>query len=291
MELEKLQPKIFQEFQRILQSGKLSHAYLFSGDFASFEMAVLLAQSRFCDCPIDALPCGQCRSCRLIAENDFSDVKVIEPEGQMIKTATIRDLLREFSSSGFEGQSQVFIIRDADKMHTNAANSLLKFIEEPQSDTYMILLTQDESRILPTIKSRTQIFYFPKNRAYLIQQLEQEGLLKSQAEILADLSKDPTQAKEFAQNNKLLDLLKACERFTAILFDSKNLAYLEVSRLAQLASEKSEQEWVFQLLTFFLSKNYDKRETLSYLEAIYQAKKMWFSNVSFQNALEYMVIT
>lgn len=291
MELEKLQPKIFQEFQRILQSGKLSHAYLLSGDFASFEMAVLLAQSRFCDSPIDALPCGQCRSCRLIAENDFSDVKVIEPEGQMIKTATIRDLLREFSSSGFEGQSQVFIIRDADKMHTNAANSLLKFIEEPQSDTYMILLTQDESRILPTIKSRTQIFYFPKNRAYLIQQLEQEGLLKSQAEILADLSKDPTQAKEFAQNNKLLDLLKACERFTAILFDSKNLAYLEVSRLAQLASEKSEQEWVFQLLTFFLSKNYDKRETLSYLEAIYQAKKMWFSNVSFQNALEYMVIT
>lgn len=291
MELEKLQPKIFQEFQRILQSGKLSHAYLFSGDFASFEMAVLLAQSRFCDSLIDALPCGQCRSCRLIAENDFSDVKVIEPEGQMIKTAMIRDLLREFSSSGFEGQSQVFIIRDADKMHTNAANSLLKFIEEPQSDTYMILLTQDESRILPTIKSRTQIFYFPKNRAYLIQQLEQEGLLKSQAEILADLSKDPTQAKEFAQNNKLLDLLKACERFTAILFDSKNLAYLEVSRLAQLASEKSEQEWVFQLLTFFLSKNYDKRETLSYLEAIYQAKKMWFSNVSFQNALEYMVIT
>mgnify|MGYP000627862022 FL=1 len=89
----------------------------------------------------------------------------------------------------------------------------------------------------------------------------------------------------------MLDLLKACERFTAILFDSKNLAYLEVSRLAQLASEKSEQEWVFQLLTFFLSKNYDKRETLSYLEAIYQAKKMWFSNVSFQNALEYMVIT
>lgn len=45
------------------------------------------------------------------------------------------------------------------------------------------------------------------------------------------------------------------------------------------------------IVNFLLSKNYDKRETLSYLEAIYQAKKMWFSNVSFQNALEYMVIT
>ena len=82
MELEKLQPKIFQEFQRILQSGKLSHAYLFSGDFASFEMAVLLAQSRFCDSPIDALPCGQCRSCRLIAENDFWMLKSLNLKGK-----------------------------------------------------------------------------------------------------------------------------------------------------------------------------------------------------------------
>ncbi|MGT2948381.1 DNA polymerase III subunit delta' [Streptococcus devriesei] len=291
MELEKLQPKIFQEFKHILKSDRLSHAYLFSGDFASFEMALLLAQSRFCEAPADGLPCGKCRSCRLIAANDFSDVRVVEPSGQLIKTETVRGLLREFSSSGFEGQSQVFIIRDADKMHVNAANSLLKFIEEPQSDSYIILLTRDDSKILPTIKSRTQIFHFPKNTVYLAKKLEQAGLLKNQAEILADLAKDWPQAEEFAQNSKVLDLLKACERFAALLFKSKDLAFLEAARLAQAASDKSEQEWAFELLTLLLSKHYEKRAALDCLEAVYQAKQMWLSNVNFQNALEYMVIT
>ena len=54
----------------------------------------------------------------------------------------------------------MFIIRDADKMHVNAANSLLKFIEEPQSQIYIFLLTADDSRMLPTIKSRAQLFLF-----------------------------------------------------------------------------------------------------------------------------------
>ena len=290
MELEKLQPKIFQEFKHILKSDRLNHAYLFSGDFASFEMALLLAKSRFCEQPADGLPCGECRSCRLIAANDFSDVRVVEPSGQLIKTETVRSLLREFSSSGFEGQSQVFIIRDADKMHVNAANSLLKFIEEPQSDSYIILLTRDDSKILPTIKSRTQIFHFPKNTVYLTRQLEQAGLLKNQAEILADLAKDWTQAEEFVQNSKMLDLLKACERFVSLLFKSKDLAFLEGARLTQIAADKSEQDWTFQILTLLLAKQYENRAALDYLEAVYQAKQMWLSNVNFQNALEYMVI-
>ncbi|MGT2836871.1 DNA polymerase III subunit delta' [Streptococcus macacae] len=290
MDLERLQPKILQEFKQILQSNRLSHAYLFAGDFASFNMAVLLAQSRFCQEKKEGLPCGVCRTCRLIAGNDFSDVKVIEPIGQTIKTETVRSLLREFSSSGFEGKTQVFIIRDADRLHINAANSLLKFIEEPQSDSYIILLTQDESNILPTIRSRTQIFHFPKNTAYLVNQLELKGLLKSQAEILADLAKDPEQADSFGDNAKLLDLLKACEHFAAALVKDEDLAFLEIPQLVLLANEKFEQKWVFHMLTYLLSKNYQKKEVLSYLEAVYQARNMWFSNVSFQNALEYMVI-
>ena len=79
----------------------------------------------------------------------------------------------------------MFIIRDADKMHVNAANSLLKFIEEPQSQIYIFLLTADDSRILPTIKSRVQLFYFPKNKAYLEDLLQREGLLLTQAKVLS----------------------------------------------------------------------------------------------------------
>lgn len=291
MELEHLQPQLFKEFNQILKSDRMNHAYLFSGDFASFDFALYLAKSRFCENLQDGLPCGECRECQLIAENEFSDVKIVKPSGQVIKTDTIRELMRDFSRSGFEGKSQVFIIQDCEKMHVNAANSLLKFIEEPQSSSYMILLTSDENKVLPTIKSRTQIFRFPKNKPLLIEQAEKAGVLKTQAEILAELAKTPKHLDELMQDKKILDVIQTCERFVTVLFKEKILAYLEIGRLVQVALEKSDQELVFQLLPLFLAKQFNQKESLVYLEKSYKAQQMWKSNVSFQNALEYMVIS
>lgn len=291
MELEHLQPQLFKEFNQILKSDRTNHAYLFSGDFASFDFALYLAKSRFCKNLQDGLPCGECRECQLIAENEFSDVKIVKPSGQVIKTDMIRELMRNFSRSGFEGKSQVFIIQDCEKMHVNAANSLLKFIEEPQSSSYMILLTSDENKVLPTIKSRTQIFRFPKNKPLLIEQAEKAGVLKTQAEILAELAKTPKHLDELMQDKKILDVIQTCERFVTVLFKEKMLAYLETGRLVQVALEKSDQEFVFQLLPLFLAKQFKQKESLIYLEKSYQAQQMWKSNVSFQNVLEYMVIS
>ena len=287
MELEHLQPQLFKEFNQILKSDRMNHAYLFSGDFASFDFALYFAKSRFCENLQDSLPCGKCRECQLIAENEFSDVKVVKPSGQVIKTDTIRELMRDFSRSGFEGKSQVFIIQNCEKMHVNAANSLLKFIEEPQSSSYMILLTSDENKVLPTIKSRTQIFRFPKNKPLLIEQAEKAGVLKIQAE----LSKTPEHLDEMMQDKKVLDVIQTCERFVTVLFKEKMLAYLETGRLVQVALEKSDQELVFQLLPLFLAKQFNQKESLVYLEKSFKAQQMWKSNVSFQNALEYMVIS
>lgn len=291
MELEHLQPQLFKEFNQILKSDRMNHAYLFSGDFASFDFALYLAKSRFCENLQNGLPCEKCRECQLIAENEFSDVKIVKPSGQVIKTDTIRELMRDFSRSGFEGKSQVFIIQDCEKMHVNAANSLLKFIEEPQSSSYMILLTSDENKVLPTIKSRTQIFRFPKNKPLLIEQAEKAGVLKTQAEILAELAKTPKHLDELMQDKKILDVIQTCERFVTVLFKEKMLAYLETGRLVQVALEKSDQELVFQLLPLFLAKQFNQKESLVYLEKSYKAQQMWKSNVSFQNALEYMVIS
>lgn len=291
MELEHLQPQLFKEFNQILKSDRMNHAYLFSGDFASFDFALYLAKSRFCENLQDGLPCGECRECQLIAENEFSDVKIVKPSGQVIKTDTIRELMRDFSRSGFEGKSQVFIIQDCEKMHVNAANSLLKFIEEPQSSSYMILLTSDENKVLATIKSRTQIFHFPKNKPLLIEQAEKAGVLKTQAEILAELAKTPKHLDELMQDKKILDVIQTCECFVTVLFKEKMLAYLETGHLVQVALEKSDQELVFQLLPLFLAKQFNQKESLVYLEKSYKAQQMWKSNVSFQNALEYVVIS
>lgn len=288
--LERQQPKILAEMRRILKSEKRHHAYLFSGGFASWEMALWLTQAQFCEHFDGEEPCGNCRSCCLIAENDFADLAILEPTNGLIKTDEVRSLLSRFSSSSYEGAAQVVMIRDADKMHVNAANSLLKVMEEPQSQIYMILLVADANHLLPTIKSRCQQFYFPKQQSVMVFELEQLGLLKSQALLLADVASSVDEAKELAQNTKVLQTLNLLERFVRLLLSDKAKAYLEVSRLAAQLGDKDSQELAFQLLTSLLGQELREAKVRLFLDKLSQAISMWQSNVSFQNALEYMVL-
>ena len=289
-ELKELQPKIVDRFERILEQDKLNHAYLFTGNFASFDLAQKLAQSRFCQDKMGVWPCGECRSCRLIAEEDFSDVTVVRPQNQIIKTERIRELLKNFSQSGVEGNEQVFIICEAEKMHLNAANSLLKMIEEPQSEVYIFLLTSDENLILPTIKSRTQVFHFPKNEDYLVAKLEESGLLKDQAQLLAAYSQTLEEAQNLQTSKFFFDVTQVCQRFVDLCLAKNDLAFLQVARLSSLADDKEKQDQIFRILEILFSQHIEKESGRTSLDRLFQSRKMWRANVSFQNALEYIII-
>ncbi|WP_312248949.1 DNA polymerase III subunit delta' [Streptococcus parasuis] len=289
-ELKDLQPLVYQQFVTILEQGRLAHAYLFSGDFASFEMALFLSQALFCQEKVGVHPCGKCRSCRLIESNDFSDVTIVAPQGNFIKTDTIRQLVKNFSQSGFESSQQVFIIRDAEKMHVNAANSLLKVIEEPQSTIHIFLLTNQEEAVLPTIKSRTQIISFPQNLPYLERILEEEGLLKTQASLIARLVSSQEEAKRLATNKSFIDLLDQAKKFTELLLTDSNRAYLQVGVLVSLAVEKAEQGRLFDVLSLLLAERLTEMITREKMDAVLKTKKMWQANVSLQNCLEYLTM-
>ena len=290
-EIQQLQPELVERFTQILEHKQLSHAYLFTGSFASFEMGLLLAQSQFCEDLKGVWPCGKCRSCRLIAEEEFSDVKIVRPVNQIIKTDRIRSLVQEFSQSGFEGSRQVFIVQDADKMHTNAANSLLKVMEEPQSEIYLFLLTSDENLILPTIKSRAQQVHFPKKQAYLTELLEKEGLIKSQANLVARFSFSLEEAEQQKKNATFFELAKVCDQFIERCQSNLNRAYLEVTRLVSLADDKEKQSQAFRLMELALEEQLRLSRSQQLLEKLSLARTMWKANVSFQNALEYMVLS
>ncbi|VUW94039.1 DNA polymerase III subunit tau [Streptococcus constellatus] len=289
-ELAQLQPVLFERFAQILQQNRLNHAYLFTGAFGSFEMVQCLAQSLFCTNKNGVLPCGECRNCRLIEEEDFSDVTVVRPINHIIKTERVRELVRNFSQLGFESNKQVFIICDAEKMHVNAANSLLKVIEEPQSEVYIFLLTADENLILPTIKSRAQRFHFPKNEAYLLEKLEQAGVIKTQAELLTAYSQTEEEALRLAASPAFFELVNECERFVSLCLHQKETAYLQVAKLASLADDKEKQGQVLKVLEILFAKEMATKCGRYYLDGIVTARKMWQANVSFQNALEYMVL-
>lgn len=290
--LEDLQPTLLQQFQTILAQNRLSHAYLFSGNFGSFDLAIYLAQSRFCeDLSAENLPCQACRACRLVAAGDFADLTVVEPSGQLIKTDQIRSLVKDFAQSGYEGACQVFIIKDADKMHPNAANSLLKQIEEPSSPYYVFLLTSDESKVLPTIKSRCQVYRLVTDRAYLEQAFEAAGLLKSQAKVLAQLTHDPNQIEALAGNKRLLDLINLSQTFVKFWRQGQDEAYLFVGRLVAQAPEKADQDLFWQVMTVLVAADLHQVQSSAMLQKISKGRAMWQANVSFQNCLDHLVLT
>ena len=286
-ELAAIQPQLLKTFERILGGGRIHHAYLFSGEFASFEMAIFISQALFCTNKEGVLPCGHCRACQLIAQDEFSDVTVVQPVNGIIKTDRVRELVKSFSQSGVEGSKQVFIIRQADRMHVNAANSLLKVIEEPSSEIYVFFLTAEQEMILPTIKSRTQIFQFPKNESYLEHMLEENGLLKDQARIVARYARSLEEAKTLSQEKFFFDLADEARRFVSDLSQRPNRAFLRASLLTSKADDKEKQEMVWRLLEQLLAEQVSSKQGRALLLGLHQARQMNRSNVPFQACLEF----
>ena len=288
--LNDLQPEQFDRFVRILEQNQLNHAYLFSGFFGSLDMAKFLSKSLFCTDKVGVLPCEKCRNCKLIEEEEFPDVTMIKPINQIIKTERIRELVGQFSQAGIESKQQVFIIEQAEKMHPNAANSLLKVIEEPQSEAYIFFLTSDEEKILPTMRSRTQIFYFQKQVTSLALQLERAGLIKKKATLLAQLSLSQAEAEKLVNQANFWTLVDESERLLSLLLVKKKESYLQVAKLASLADDKEKQDYVLRILEVLCGQDLLQARIREILQALLEARKMWQANVSFQNAMEYLVL-
>ena len=289
-ELKDCQPQQYERFVHILEQNQLNHAYLFSGYFGSLEMALFLAKSLFCTDKQGVLPCESCRSCKLIDQEEYPDVTIVRPINQIIKTERIRELVGQFSQSGIESQRQVFIIEQADKMHLNAANSLLKVIEEPQSEVYIFFLTNVEDKILPTIQSRTQIFQFKKQEANLIFQLEKLGLVKKKARLLAQFSQSQFEAEKLLNQATFWTLVEESERLFSDILSKKRESYLQVAKLASLADDKEKQDQVLRILEVLAGQEILQTGAQRILENLVEARKMWKANVSFQNVMDYLVL-
>ena len=289
-QLRACQPLQLDRFVHILEQGQLNHAYLFSGNFGSLEMALFLSKSLFCSDKNGIFPCEKCRNCKLIEQEEFPDVTMIKPQNQVIKTERIRELVSQFSQSGIENQHQVFIIEQAEKMHVNAANSLLKVIEEPQSEIYIFFLTNDEEQMLPTIRSRTQVFQFKKQVSTLMSRLEEAGLVKNKAKLLAQFSQSQAEADKLVHQAGFWTLVDESERLFSWLLAHKKESYLQVAKLTSLADDKEKQDQVLRILEVLAGQEILNVSARNVLQNLIQARKMWRANVSFQNALEYLVL-
>ncbi|HFD39309.1 MAG TPA: DNA polymerase III subunit delta', partial [Anaerolineae bacterium] len=121
------------QLRQSLAHGRVAHAYLFCGlpQIGKTHLARLWAQALLCPQPDP--PCGQCLSCQKIDHGTHPDVQVLEGQGagRSIKIDQVRTLQREAVLLPYEGPRRVFILRDFDQATVEAANSLLKTLEEP----------------------------------------------------------------------------------------------------------------------------------------------------------------
>jgi len=105
-------------------------------------------------------PCEICHGCRLYAENSHPDILAIEPDGQSIKIDSVRAIVGHAIPTP-QGHSQVVVVKRADTMTVQAANSLLKVLEEPKPGLFFLLHARYWGALLPTIRSRTQRLIVP----------------------------------------------------------------------------------------------------------------------------------
>jgi DNA polymerase-3 subunit delta' len=151
------QDKVLALLDHSFKQNNIAHAYLLVGPphVGKKTLALNLAQALNCDG--SEPPCGQCYSCRRIIEGKHADVTSLELDSKVeIGIDEIRELQHLANLPPYEGKCKVFIIDDAEYLSTEAANSLLKILEEPPPRVVWLLLAVEEPRLLPTIISRCQ---------------------------------------------------------------------------------------------------------------------------------------
>lgn len=159
--LRKQQPIAYQTLENALCQDRLAHAYMFNGPSGTGkkEAAYLLAQSILCDA--EGFACESCAICQRVLHDEYSDMIYLDGSTKAIKKEDIMKLQSAFSKTGLEGKGKkIYILDHAENATVDALNSLLKFLEEPNSDMIAILLVEALDRVLPTIVSRCQIIPF-----------------------------------------------------------------------------------------------------------------------------------
>ena len=185
-----------------LEQGRESHAYLLTGapHVGKLTLALEIAQAVNCTSEADA-PCHECTQCQRIADRLHADVRVVDLEftrtvsGRENATAisidAIRELERSVNLSSVEGSRSVIIIDGASTMTVDAANALLKTLEEPPPGVLFLLLTDEEESLLTTIRSRCQTLQLlPMSRRQMIGHLcRNHGTTEEEADRLYRLSR------------------------------------------------------------------------------------------------------
>lgn len=205
--------------ENIISFNKLSHAYIievndYDSDYLLVKAFVKLILCKNNVKKVSDLNCDKCEICRLVDDGNYPDVLVVEPDGKEIKKGQLLDLQKEYNNKSMLDSNRVYIIKEADKLNLAAANSILKFLEEPEDNIVAILLTKNRYQIIDTILSRCQIIALKRKTpsnvdsdkalTFIKYMLKNGELFVNYKEILDNIMPDKLVARQILEQVKLI---------------------------------------------------------------------------------------
>ena len=163
MELTAAKKKYYNLINNIVDFNKISHAYLieidnYDEDFCCVLDFVKLILSEKQD---------ENNICSLIDSDNYPDLKIIEPDGNIIKKKQLIQLQEEFRNKSFLDNKMIYVIKEADKLNDSSGNTILKFLEEPEDNIIAILVTTNRYKVIETILSRCQVLSIQDNDCFI----------------------------------------------------------------------------------------------------------------------------
>lgn len=302
-----------------LNNQRLSHAYLFLGPegVGQKELAKTLAKTYFCE-NMDQDSCEECTQCIKVRHSNHPDFDLLEAEENknQIGIDLIRNLQKRIAYRPYEAEHRFFIISGADQMTEQAANSLLKTLEEPPGYATLILIAEDESKVLPTILSRCQQVRFEYlSDDILISYFKQKGVKKENIKLMLRLAKGSlVQAEKIIDNR---DIFKKRNNVFQFLIDLPGKSRVEVFREVDKWKEWYDEglplfdlliDWYRDIIVVedvkngqisnndylnsikSLRKKYSKVELIKELDLIREVNASINANVKIELALQYLLL-
>lgn len=177
--------QLLETLKSAIDQQKMASTHIISGSpgVGKKLFSLHVIQYLFCEHKNNYQACGECGSCRKIQNTQHEGLHIVEPQGAQIKIEQAREVIR-FLSLKSQRQPQAVLILEAHKMNSQTANALLKVIEEPPENSYFFICTSSLSAMLPTIRSRSQIWRLPNLKPETLKtifpQAEQTLILSAQ---------------------------------------------------------------------------------------------------------------
>jgi DNA polymerase III subunit delta' len=240
--------------KQLMLSGHVPHALLFSGmaGIGKADAAREFAKLLNCREVKDADACDRCIPCRKIAGDFHPDFYWVRSEGAFIKLEQIRELRKRVRFRPFEGSWRVIVMENAHKLREEAANALLKILEEPPAQNLFILLTLEPQMLLPTIVSRCCHVRFQPLEDHLIedQLLRAHSISSDRAKEIARLAEGSMErARWLAEEDRIMHWQEVLANIRKL----RSLSMMEFFELTARWSQKSEDlEQDFECIKLWL---------------------------------------